>query len=186
MVHETLKSLYGAYRLARYDAGGMAFFNVAIDGFWRSFFAAAIIAPFYILLLYLRFNAGDMNVHPYRFAAVEAISYVLSWVTFPVVMISLARFLEREKNYLSYIVAYNWASVLQNAVYLPLAMLMVSGLLPDGAAGALSLIVFLLILAYTWFITVTALGLSRSPAAGIVVLDLVISLLINATAESMF
>ncbi|OHC74681.1 MAG: hypothetical protein A3G18_06850 [Rhodospirillales bacterium RIFCSPLOWO2_12_FULL_58_28] len=186
MIQEALRSLYGAYRLARRDAGGMAFFNTTIDGFWRSFLAAAIIAPFYILLLYIRFNAGEMNVHPYRFVAVEAISYVLSWVTFPVVMISLAKFLEREKNYLAYIVAYNWASVLQNALYLPLAMLMVNELLPAGMASALSLIVFLMIIFYTWFVARTALNVSGGIASGIVVLDLVISVFINATAESMF
>ena len=51
---ETLRALYGAYRLARLDAGGMAYFDSSIGGFWRSFFAAVLVVPFYALLLVMR------------------------------------------------------------------------------------------------------------------------------------
>lgn len=183
---EVFSSLYGAYRLARYDGGGMAFFDTTLDGFWRSFFAAVIIAPFYVVVLYMRFDVGEVDTPPARFVSVEVIAYVISWVAFPVVMISLARFLECSERYLAYIVAYNWASVLQNALYLPLAMLSVNKVLPMEVASTLSLIVLLLILVYTWFITRTALDLTAGTAAGVVALDLILSIFINATAENMF
>ena len=41
-----IRSIYGAWRLALLDPSGLNWFDVSIEGFWRSFFAAAIVAPF--------------------------------------------------------------------------------------------------------------------------------------------
>ena len=184
-MREASASLYGACRLARFDAAGMTFFNTSLEGFWRSFYAAVIIAPFYGLLLYLRYAAGEVAVQPTRFASVEAIAYVMSWFAFPVVMLTVVLFLDREKNYLRYLTAYNWAAVLQNAVYLPLAILMVTGVLPQQAANLFGLFVFAVILAYTWFITRVALDVPAATAGGVVTLDLLFSILINDFAEGL-
>ena len=48
---EVLRSLYGAYRLAFLDQSGMAHFNLSVDGFWRSFFAAVLVAPGFAVLV---------------------------------------------------------------------------------------------------------------------------------------
>jgi len=181
---EILRSLYGAYRLARADAGGMTFFNISVKGFWRSFFAAVIIAPLYILLLYMRFDAGEVGATVPRYVSVEVISYVIAWTAFPVVMLSVVRFLEREKKYLAYIIAYNWAAVLQNGLYIPLAMLSVNGMLSEETASSLSFVILSLILVYTWFITKTALELPTGSVIAIVALDLVLGVFISVTAES--
>ncbi|HIJ43401.1 MAG: hypothetical protein QF511_12760 [Rhodospirillales bacterium] len=183
---EAATSLYGAYRLARFDAGGMTFFNITLEGFWRSFYAAVIIAPLFAVLLFMRFAAGEVAVHPMRFAFVEVIAYVISWVAFPLIMVTMAKMLDREKHYLGYITAYNWASVLQNGVYLPLAIMMMAGILPEQAANFFGLVVFALILAYAWFVTRVALDVSAIVAAGVVILDLLLSVFISASAEEMF
>ena len=39
-LREVITALYGAYRLARFDPGGLGFYEVTVQGFWRSFFAA--------------------------------------------------------------------------------------------------------------------------------------------------
>jgi len=184
-IRETLSALYGAVRLARFDANGMAFFDISVRGFWRSFYAAAIVAPFYGILLAIRFSAANIDASGPRYIAVEAIAYVISWVAFPVVMASFSRFLEREQRYLRFIVAYNWASVLQNAIYIPLAMLAASGAISGGNANTLGIIVLIIILVYSWFIAITALDLSAGMATGVVALDLVLSIFIDAISESL-
>ncbi len=185
IAREAATSLYGAYRLARFDAAGMTYFNTSLEGFWRSFYAAVIIAPLYGILLYLRFEAGEVTTDPMRFSSVQAIAYVMSWFAFPLVMLTVTMFLDREKHYLGYITAYNWAAVLQNGVYLPLAILMVTGVLPEHAANMIGLFVFAAILAYTWFITRVALDIPATTAAGVVTLDLLFSILINGFAEGL-
>ena len=182
---ETLRALYGAYRLARLDAGGMAYFDASIGGFWRSFFAAVVVAPFYALLIEMRYRTGVVEAAAARFAAVEIIAYVIAWVAFPLAMVSVARVLEREERYLGYIVAYNWAAVLQNALYLPIAMIGVAGGVGAGSANAAGLVALFLILGYSWFVARTALAVAAGTAAAVVALDLVLGVVINSVAESM-
>ena len=68
--NQVMYALYGAYRLARFDAAGMRYFETSIEGFWRSFFAAVIVAPPYALLLFLRYRNGLADVDwPARHAA---------------------------------------------------------------------------------------------------------------------
>ena len=182
---EAAYSLYGAYRLARLDAGGMAYFDASLEGFWRSFYAAAFVAPFFALLLALRYADGMVAASPLRYAAIEAIVYVIAWLAFPVAMLTVVRMLGREKRLIGFIVAYNWAAVLQNALYLPIPMMGMTGVLTVNAANGLGMLALLLILGYTWFITKTALEVSATVAAGIVALDLGLSIFITSVADGM-
>lgn len=182
---EMSRALYGAYRLARVDPTGMDYFRNTPGAFWRSFQAALIIAPFYVGLLMMRLGAGEVETPLFRFIAIETIAYVIAWLAFPVMMDVLTTALDRRDKYIRYIVAYNWAAVLQNMLYLPLAMLSVNGALPPGSAGMIGFFVLLLIMSYTFYITKTALDIPGSRAIGIVAIDFTISLLINGYAEKL-
>ncbi|HJO97392.1 MAG: hypothetical protein QGF38_13145 [Rhodospirillales bacterium] len=182
-LREATGSLYGAYRLARFDAGGMAFFDTSVDGFWRSFYAAAMVAPFYAVLLALRYSLEIDPPHPMRFFLLYADAYVISWLAFPVVMAGLSGIIGRQPQFTRYIVAYNWAAVLQNALYLPLAMLQASESLPRDAGNLFGLIVLVAVLVYIWFITRTALVVAATTAAGIVAVDFFLTLIIHGFIE---
>ncbi len=182
---EAASALYGAYWLARFDARGMDYFEISIEGFWRSFYAAVIVAPLYAVLLLMRHAADTTGVGAVRFASVEAIQYVIAWVAFPLVMVSLARVLDREERYLGYIVAYNWAAVVRNAFYMPVVMLGVTGTVPAETARTLGLIALSVVLVYIWFIARVALNVGAGTAAALVALDFVLSVFINAVASSM-
>ncbi len=176
---ETVSSLYGAYRLARGDAGGLAFFETGLKGFWNSFYAAVLIAPFYAVFMILSFQAGPVTVSPIRIAAFESIAYVITWVAFPLAMFHLCRSIGREKEYLGFITAYNWAAVIQNGLFLPLAMLSVTKVIPTDAAAFLNLAALSLIVVYSWFIAKEALRISPFNALGVVAFDFAIGVLID-------
>lgn len=180
---EILRSLYGAYRLARFDAGGLAFLDSTIGGFWRSFFAAVLVAPLYVIMLDGRLATGTIDGSPARFLAVEMIAYVIGWVAFPLVLTAVVRPIDRERHYLRYVVAYNWAAVWQNAVYLPLAILSLYGILPDGPATFFMLVVFVAVLVYLWFVARVGLDIPGPLAVSLVALDLGLSFLVEAVAE---
>ena len=182
---EVVAALYGAYRLARFDPSGLDFFDATIAGFWRSFFAAVLVAPVYLVLLLIRYSQLVDQIALFRFFAIEVIAYVIAWVAFPVIMASLARTLGRDAFFIRYIVAYNWGAVLQNGLYLPIAILATGGLLAGSGANALGLLALSLIIIYVWFITRTALEVAGGIAAGIVGLDFLLSILINGFAERM-
>ncbi len=179
---EIITALYGALRLARFDPSGMDFFEQTETGFWRSFFAAVVVAPFYLMLTSIRYSGLTDTVPFVRFLAIETIAYVIAWVAFPLLMASLTRSLGREAYYIRYIVAYNWAAVWQNALYMPVAMLSVGGVLTTANANVLGILPLALIVIYVWFVTKTALEVSAGMAAGIVGIDFFLSILINTVA----
>ena len=179
-LREVITALYGAYRLARFDPGGLGFFDVTVQGFWRSFFAAVLVAPLYLILLLTRYSNLPNPLPLFRFITLEAIAYVIAWVAFPLFMASLVREIGAEKNYIRFIVAYNWSAVLQNAVFLPIEILALGGGLSAAASSTLGLFALAWIIAYIWFVTRTALGVTGGMAAGIVGVDFLISVLINS------
>jgi len=179
---EVLTALYGAFRLARFDPSGLDFFEQTETGFWRSFFAAVLVAPFYLILTSVRYSGLTETVPFVRFLAIEMIAYVIAWTAFPLLMASLTRSLDREAHYIRYIVAYNWAAVWQNALYMPVAMLSVSAVLSTANVNVLGLLALGLIVIYVWFVTKTALEVSGGMAAGIVGIDFFLSILINTFA----
>lgn len=180
---EILRALYGAYRLARFDAGGLASFDISIGGFWRSFFAAVLVLPLYLATLDVRF-AGEGFETPWpRFLAIQMIGYVIGWIAYPLVMTTVARALDRERHYLRYIVAYNWTSVWQNLIYLPLAMLSLGGAVAEGPAAFLTLGALVVVLVYAWFVARTALDVPAPVAAALVALDIGLSLIITAVTD---
>jgi len=184
-LHEMMAGLYGALRLARADANGMRWFNTTPDGFWRSFWAAALVAPMFALLLWIRYESEGMTVAPLRFALLELVSYVVAWTLFPLLMFYLAQVVERERQYYGYMVAYNWSTVWQNLVYLPLAMVSEMGVLSFAAASTLSVAVLAAVFVYIWFITRTALQVNALVAAGIVAVDFLISIFLNIVTDGL-
>ena len=180
---ESALSLYGAFRLARFDPRGMHCFNTAPSGFWRSFSAAVIVAPFYAMLLATAYPALEATRGSVRFAVAEGIAYVIAWVAYPLVMAWLTRQLDRFDRFIGYIVAYNWAAVLQNAVFIPINMLWITGTLPPNLGFLLWVAAISLILAYLWFIARTALAIAPMAAASVVGIDIVLNLTISTIAH---
>ena len=185
-LQQTVMSIYGAYRLARLDATGMSYFDTSVAGFWQSFFAAVIVAPFYAILLAFRFSVIAPDADPTRFVLTESIAYVVSWTAYPLVIATLTRKLGCWNRYKSYIVAYNWSMVLQIALVLIIALVSTTGVVPEEAGPFLSLATYLAILGYIWFIARTTLGVPALTAAGIVALDIALSYFIDYFADRLY
>jgi hypothetical protein len=180
---EVANALTGAWRLANRDRGGMRYFDASLGGFWRSFYAAALCAPGYALIVWERLAdrlAPDGALHA---VLVEGIVYVIGWVAFPLAAYYLVEALDRGRQYLGYIVAYNWANVLQVALYVVAVLVISTGLTPQPLEGALALGITLAVLLYQFYIARIALDLPALPASAMVALDFVLSLLLYALVE---
>lgn len=179
------KALYGAYRLARAEKDGMSYFDKTLDGFWRSFFAAVMVAPIFFLLITIRFANGGVATTAFRFISIEAIAYVIGWFLFPLIVYYVVQALERERQFFGFIVAYNWASVIQNSIYLPFAILFELGFIAGSNSEIVQLILLCLVLAYTWFVAKIALDINGFVAAGIVFLDVGVWVMLNILTDLM-
>lgn len=182
---ETSVAMFGAWRLARFDAAGLQFFDNTVEAFWRSFYAALVVLPAYAILFALRFHGAAVTSGPFTIFVVESIAYVIAWTAFPLAMFHLSRHLGRSKLYCRYIVAYNWATVLQITLLLIVTVIAQADLLPRGLTALLTMGAMIAIMCYQWFIARSALEVTRPIAAGIVVLDLFISILLEGYTNSL-
>lgn len=181
---ELVASIYGAYRLARFDASGLGYFDTSPAGARRSFYAAAMVAPFYALMLAV--GGVPEGTNPLRFAVVEAIAYVLSWVAYPVLVEALTRSLGCRDRFDGYLTAYNWSMVLQSAAFLPVTVLAGLGILPAQVVQVLWFGIFLAVLLYVGFIARTALEVTPITAAGLVLLDVLLSAFIDGVGAGLY
>ncbi len=184
-VRDILYGLYGAWRLARLDRGGLVYFDRSAEGFWKSFFAAALIAPAYLLLVAIDLSDRGTSAGALRLLIVHASAYTLGWTVYPIITRSICQAIGRDAAYVSFIVAFNWSQVIQMIVYLPVVVLGVLGLIPEGASAWVHILVYSVILAYQWFVTRTTLDVTPFAAVGFVALDLMLSIVITGMADGM-
>jgi hypothetical protein len=173
---EARQSIGAAIRLARFDAGGMNDLNLTLDGFWRSFGAALLLAPFTAIMnitLQTETEASALAV-----VAAETVQYAISWIAFPVLMIFVARLLGLSGRYVPFIIAYNWSNVVQVGLFFALTMLAAVGFIAGEVEVLVDIVASLFVLAYLTFIARTALGVPWATAGAIVVLDIVVSILL--------
>ena len=167
---EILAALYGALRLMRLDQGGMNWFNLSTEGFWRSFFAAVLVAPFFALLMYLDLSLQAETIDHGRAAVVAVVYYVLGWALVPVVLIGVTKVLNLDAGYVPLVVAYNWTVLPQVLLLTPVTVIDATGLISGGLSMFLVMTIKLYILVVDWFVVRTALQTATSTAIGIVLL----------------
>lgn len=178
-------SVFGAYRLARFDPTGLDYIDRTVDGALKSFYAAAIVLPAYALLLAIRLADQGVEAPFLQVVLVESIAYVVNWTAFPLALYRVAAMLDRPVRYAGAVAANNWAAVVQMGVYLPAVVLSKLGVLPEGLGTGLVFGVMLAMLVYQWFVLRTALEVSGMAAAALVLLDLFLSALIGDFADNL-
>ena len=188
-------ALATALRMARFDRTAIGDFDQSFEGFFRSFSAILICAPIYVLTLIAeRHLAADPDselagftltrLPPPSFAlyTLEAVTYVLSWLVFPVAMILMVRVLGVTQRYVPLIVAYNWTScIILLATALPW-LLYLTGIASVGGIAFLFLIVWMFAFFYRWVVARDGLQISGLTAAGIAIFDYLLGFMLLLAA----
>lgn len=172
--------VYGAWRLAHLDKRGLTCFDDSDQGFIRSFFAAVLVLPAYALITIINYRGAVFGVSATHALVIELLSYVAAWALWPVITYPLCQALDRGRQYFRYIVAYNWSFVIVMAVALPVTLLGYAGVLPGQAGHAANWIVYLGALIYAGVIAKLALDITAGAAVGLVVLDSILSLILQS------
>jgi hypothetical protein len=149
----------GALRLAVGDRRGLNFFDPSIDGFWRSFRAAMVCYPLYLVLIGFRVN-GALWHGAAPILVVETIAYVISWVGFPLLVLPVSRHFGRADRFLWFMVAYNWSQIPATGVFVLVGLDSATGLMPPSAAHLAGLLAAIAALVYEWYIARVALAVS--------------------------
>jgi hypothetical protein len=178
---DTRRALEGAWLIARRDPAGMSRFDLTVEGFWGSFFAAVVAAPGYLILLTDQYSRQGLGANLGEIALIEVLAYAVGWIVFPIIALPLTQMLGLGQRYVPLIVAANWGSVLQ--VVLLVVVTLIAGFVPDSMRVTLALVAMLLALTYQWQVFRTALETTGLVAAGFVVVDILVSVLIQRTAD---
>jgi hypothetical protein len=177
----------GALKLARGDASGLGFFDTSIDGFWRSFRAAVICYPLFLILLALRVSTAHWTESGApRIVIVETIGYVISWVAFPLLILPLTRWLGREQRFLAFMVAYNWSQIPQTVLFVIVGADAATGLFPPDVAQIVDFVAAIAVLVYEWYIARVALMVSAAQAVPVILLDLVLGAVLSRITEGLY
>ncbi len=184
-VNEMGSAVFGAYRLACRDPGGMAFFDRTPSGALKSFYAAGLLLPFYVFLIVTRWWDELDTLSAAHVFTVEFFRLVIAWTAFPVLMISICKWIDREERFFVYLVAANWATVVAMAVRFPVVLAHRVGLLPEPIVDLLFFAVMSLILVYFWYVKKTALDINGGLAAGLTAADFFLGALIRDVSSAM-
>jgi hypothetical protein len=172
-------ALLGLLRLARFDAGFAGYFDLTRAGARRSFRLALPLLPVVFFLLHLNANwpvGTDMT----RVVSAELIAYGLGWICFPLLLIFFGRTLDRESRIYGAITIYNWLSVLNLSLQLPIAVATYYGL-DGGASDDLTWLVVLFVTACEFFAFWRLLGMGIAVPLALVVVEFSLSRILELT-----
>jgi len=188
-------ALATALRVARFDKGAMAEFDQSFEGFFRSFVGILLCAPLYFLVLIAErrlsvdlatrnpdLSAAGLPPPDAAYYAVEAGTYLIEWLAFPLVMVGVVRLIGAGARYVPYIVAYNWSGCLVLTATTVPYILYLTGLISLTGVILLYYPVAIFTLVYRWRIARDGLQTSPTTATGIVILDFLLSLLVALLA----
>lgn len=177
---DIIRGVWGAWRLARRDTGGMAMFDVSPDGAAKSFVAAALALP--LIVVARAIVLGDqwpLLLQPAPLL-VTALGFVAGWLIIPAALTWLLPRLGRGHRLAEGIVAYNWATLLIQLAGFIAFLLGAIGLFPGQLGFLVLVVVQLACYVYEGFVLRTALEIDLPIAAGLVVFDAVTSELMTA------
>lgn len=183
---ELAMAIYGVCRLAALDRSAVQYFENTEEAFWKSFNAAIIALPGYVLLTLLVLVEQPVEASGMRIAAVEGISYAIGWVLFPLVMVSFTEAANCRKDYFRFLSAWNWSAVLQVYFLLAVTAFGASGTLPQELSALVGLTAVLALLFYQGFIAHAMLGVRPAIAALIVAIDIGLGLVLEAAQRLLY
>lgn len=191
-VLEVARALTGAWRVFVGAPDAMRHFDTSVEGFWRSFRAILLIAPIYALTSLAEFRATEALLPPGTpldgtlFFWEQVATLALDWVTLPLLLAGLAGFLGVRATYPAFIVVRNWATVMMIIPFAAISILDAFGLLPGDVIVIPSLIALGFAFRTMYMAARIALQARWDVAAGIVVLDFLVSLLIVRLVARVF
>ena len=177
---EAKLSVRGVIRVLRFDPDGVDDFNLTLEGYWRSFYAALFLLPLY--LVYLQAAPIPEGVGVGRYWLIEAIAYPLTWTLWPLFAIYICVSAGVARRYTTYIVIHNWAQILLFGGQLLLVVLAFAAD-PGGPGAGLIVPVWIAVLSVETLIVRVTLGVTWPQAIMIEALSFVTALLLSLAKQ---
>ncbi len=169
----------GALMLARGRAMGIALMPITAEAAGRSFWAAALCLPCFMML---RFLLGEQPLTG-RLAVAELTGFVAGWAAYALATLPLATACGRQALWPRFLATWNWVSLVQYGIIVLLSL--VVGELPGLLGQGVQLAGLGYALWLQWFATGLALQVAGRHAAGFVLLDLMMGLVLSSVVSDL-
>ena len=103
--------MQGAFGLLRRDPAALLAFDNTMEACLRSFRVMAVTAPIYAIYALIHYAGTTVAIEPVEVFVVEAMSYVIQWLLYPVIFHEVARRRGWLDRYPRYIGALNWTNL---------------------------------------------------------------------------
>ena len=176
-------ALRGLIDILRFNPGFLQFYDRSLAGARRSF-------QIYVFLLALQtlqtivFQGPQDPPLTARMWTALTIARIINVVYFPLILLLIGRFIDREKRIVGCIAVYNWLNLLSILLSIPVTLIALAGV--DASVLQLCSIVTLFVgLICEGYVLAICLGISPAFAAAFVALDLVIGEILFHLADAM-
>ena len=138
-----LKSMSGTLKLLQMKPQSMEYFDLSLDGFWKSFWALAVMAPAFLI--------------EFIYGAQADVSQPLT-----------TKFMKINTNYMPMVIAYNWLNAVTYNILI-IAGLILNLLAPESQVTGVILLMFSVYfgLYVVWYTLKVSLAISTFLAVGV-------------------
>jgi hypothetical protein len=163
---EIARGVAGAFAFLRRDPQALQCYDNTMEACLRSFRVMVLALPFHVVLNLIRYAHLTVQVDVFDIVMVEAISYVVNWLLFPVIFYEIARRRGWLERYPRYIGALNWISL--PATIVATAAVAVEAIVPERVDQVIEIITQALF--FYWFLIATRLALGADWLTSVVLL----------------
>ena len=163
---EITRGVQGALGFLWRDPAAALHFDNTMEACLRSFRVMALALPFHVVLNLIRYAHLTVQVDVFDVVMVEAISYIVNWLLFPVIFYEIARRRGWLERYPRYIGALNWISL--PATIIATAAVALEAVVPDRVDQVIEIITQALF--FYWFLIATRLALGADWLISVVLL----------------
>ncbi len=163
---EITRGVQGALGFLRRDPAALLSFDNTMEACLRSFRLMAVTAPFYVAYSLIRYANLSVTIDTGELIAIEAMSYVINWLLYPVIFYEVARRRGWLDRYPRYIAALNWTNL--PGIVIAIAAIVIKMMAPTAIGGILE--IALQALFFYWFLVITRLTLGTDWAMAVVLL----------------
>lgn len=175
LVSDVTKALFGIWLILKNRPGANNFFDISIEGFWRSFVAAILVLPANIIITAVGILAAGEVSYSVIDGLRDLLIYGINWLFYPLIVISACRHLNAQDKALKYIIPYNWASIPAGYLF-AFATLGSRGLEGSSFGAGLIFVAYVVAIFLFFEIARRQLEISRLAAVGVVAFDFIFSI----------
>ncbi len=189
LIDASLHSIRAAFDLFLGRRAALARFDLTVGGFWTSFLGFLFCLPANFLL-----KAADNRIGQEAGIPIESVTdgfglqlfdMVLDWTVFPLLLALIARPLGFARGFVPFIIVRNWAAVILSALSAVSVLPYLAGLASLDVTLLLNIFCLGVSLQFTYRIVRATLGVPMIMAIGLVVMDLLLSLMIDFVIASL-